>query len=223
MAHNVAAIYAHYLGPYDGNPVHLNPLPPQAAGSKYVEYMGGAQQVIDRARRDFDSGEFRWVIEAMKHVIFREPDNAAARELLSRRNSAAPTSIPISPDIVSLLPHRGFREYMAIRVNGTKAQDLMAHFDWHVGADNWHAGSDECQRITVSNGALNHLPGGHGDAADAVIRTERAQLAQLLLGPAELQRALDAGEMDIRGNGALFRQFVETLDSFDPMFNVIEP
>jgi alkyl sulfatase BDS1-like metallo-beta-lactamase superfamily hydrolase len=244
VAHNVAAVYAHYLGPYDGNPVHLNPLPPQAAGSKYVEYMGGAQQVIERARRDFDAGEFRWVIEAMKHVIFSEPDNAAARELSadameqlgyqaesatwrnsyllgarelrSRRNSAAPTGIPISPDIVALLPLRSFLEYLAIRVNGTKAQDLMARFDWY-------AGSDECQRITLSNGALNHLPGRHGDAADAVISTERAQLAQLLLGPSELLRALDAGELNIRGNQVLFRQFVETLDSFDPMFNVIEP
>jgi alkyl sulfatase BDS1-like metallo-beta-lactamase superfamily hydrolase len=244
VAHNVAAIYAHYLGPYDGNPVHLNPLPPQAAGAKYVEYMGGSQQVIERARRDFETGAFRWVIEALQHVIFSEPDNAAARELSadameqlgyqsesatwrnsylqgarelrSRRNSAAPASIPISPDVVALLPLRSFLEYLAIRVDGIKAQELVARFDWH-------AGRDECQRITLSNGALNHLPGGHGAAADAVIRTERAQLAQLLLGPAELLRALDAGEMDIRGNQALFRQFVQTLDSFNPMFNVIEP
>ncbi len=30
IAHNVRAVYAHYLGPYDGNPVNLDPLAPRA-------------------------------------------------------------------------------------------------------------------------------------------------------------------------------------------------
>ncbi|MBT6277885.1 MAG: MBL fold metallo-hydrolase, partial [Chromatiales bacterium] len=41
LAHNVRAIYTHYMGPYDGNPTSLNPLAPVAAGERYVEYMGG--------------------------------------------------------------------------------------------------------------------------------------------------------------------------------------
>jgi alkyl sulfatase BDS1-like metallo-beta-lactamase superfamily hydrolase len=36
-------------------------------------------------------------------------------------------------------------------------------------------------------------------------------------------RALDAGEFEVSGDRALFRRFVETLDSFQAMFNVVEP
>lgn len=244
VAHNVAAIYAHYLGPYDGNPATLHPLPPQASGARYVEYMGGAEQIVRRARQDFDAGQFRWVVQILNHLIFADPGNAAARELSADameqlgyqaesatwRNSyllaarelrtrtahAVPTSIPISPDIVSLLPLRSFLEYLAIRVNGPKAQDLVARFDWQVE-------EEECQRLTLSNGALNHLPGSHGAAADAVVRTGRAQLSQLLLGPAELLHSLESGELNVEGDRELFRRFLQTLDEFDPMFNVVEP
>lgn len=243
VAHNVAAVYAHYLGPYEGNPAKLNPLPPQAAGARYVEYMGGAAAVLERARRDFDAGDFRWVVEALNHVVFADPANTAARELSADameqlgyqaesatwRNAyllaarelrdpvqPAPASVGISPDVVALLPLRSFLEYVAIRVNGPKAQELQARFDWQVG-------DEECQRLTLSNGALNHLPGSHGPSADAVVRTGRAQLARLLQGRAEMLRALDAGELDVRGDRGLFRRFVQTLDEFEPMFHVVEP
>lgn len=33
----------------------------------------------------------------------------------------------------------------------------------------------------------------------------------------------DAGELDVQGNRELFQRFVETLDEFEPMFNVVEP
>ena len=50
IEHNVRAVYAHYMGPYDGNPVNLNPLTPEAAARKYVEYMGGPDAVLARAQ-----------------------------------------------------------------------------------------------------------------------------------------------------------------------------
>jgi Alkyl sulfatase C-terminal len=58
-------------------------------------------------------------------------------------------------------------------VNGPRAQDLEASFDWHLAGE-------ECKRITISNGALIHRAGSHGAAAQAVLRTSRVQLAQLL-------------------------------------------
>ncbi len=53
IRHNVKAIYQKYLGWYDANPVNLDPLPPVESGKKYVEYMGGADAILDRARKDF--------------------------------------------------------------------------------------------------------------------------------------------------------------------------
>ena len=51
LSHNAKSVYQRYLGWYDANPAHLNPLPPAERGRKYVEYMGGAASVIQRARR----------------------------------------------------------------------------------------------------------------------------------------------------------------------------
>jgi len=248
VAHNVAAIYAHYLGPYDGNPAGLNPLPPQAAGARYVDYMGGSEAVLRRARDDYAAGHFRWVVEVLNHVVFAEPANRPARELAADameqlgyqsesatwrnayllaarelRSTATATSAPrgvsISPDVVAVLPLGSFIEYLAIRVNGLEAQALSARFDWRL-VDGTHV---ESQRLTLSNGALSHLPGSHGDAADAAIETTRAQLSKLSAGGSALLAGIDAGEVRISGDAALFRRFAQTLDEFDPMFNVVEP
>ena len=247
VAHNVNAVYAHYMGPYDGNPAHLNGLPPEAAGSKYVEYMGGSKAILERARKDYDAGHFRWVVEVLDHVVFAEPGNQAARQLAAdameqlgyqaesatwrnsyilgahelRNASAAgtPRGVSISPDVVAVLPLGSFLEYLAIRVDGKKAEQLSAKFDWRLVSGK----QVDAQRLTLSNGALNHLPGSHGPAADAVIEMTRQELARASAGRAALLAALDGGGIRVAGDTRLFRAFVETLDEFDPMFNVVEP
>lgn len=247
VAHNVNAVYAHYLGPYDGNPATLNALPPAQAARKYMEYMGGADAVVERARKDIEAGQFRWAVEALNHVVFAEPGHRAARELAADameqlgyqaesatwRNSyllaarelrsssqaSAPKGVSISPDIVAILPFASFLEYLGIRVNGPKAQAFRARFDWQLT----DASGADVHRITLSNGALNHLPGSHGAAADAVIRMSRDQLGKLSAGRAALLAALDSKELEVQGDVALFRRFVECLDEFDPMFNIVEP
>ena len=90
IRHNVKAIYQKYLGWYDANPVNLDPLPPVESGKKYVEYMGGADAILERARKDFAKGEFRFVAQAVSHLVFADPDNpgrprAARRYLRAAR------------------------------------------------------------------------------------------------------------------------------------------
>ena len=45
--------------------------------------MGGAATIIEKAKADFDKGEYRWVAEALKHVVFADANNTAAKELLA--------------------------------------------------------------------------------------------------------------------------------------------
>ncbi len=78
VSHNVKAVYQRYLSWYDANPCNLHPLPPAPAARKFVEYMGGAAAVIERARADFAKGEFRWVAQVMKEVVYAEPGNEQA-------------------------------------------------------------------------------------------------------------------------------------------------
>ena len=65
----------------DANPANLDPLPPEGTAKKFVDYMGGPEAVLKRARADFEAGEYRWVAQVMKEVVFADPDNGAAREL----------------------------------------------------------------------------------------------------------------------------------------------
>ncbi len=73
-------MYQRYLGFYDANPAHLNPLPPQDAGRHYVEAMGGADNVLKLMRAAMDKGDYRWAAQIGNHLVFAEPDNKAARE-----------------------------------------------------------------------------------------------------------------------------------------------
>ncbi|MBN0002036.1 MBL fold metallo-hydrolase, partial [Pseudomonas aeruginosa] len=70
-----------YLGYYDGNPATLDPLSPEDSAGRYVEYMGGAERLLEQARASYARGEYRWVVEVVNRLVFAEPDNRAAREL----------------------------------------------------------------------------------------------------------------------------------------------
>ena len=80
LSHNAKAVYQFYLGWYDGNPADLNPLPRVETARKQVEYMGGAEAVLKRARADFAAGQYRWVAGVTSQLVFADPANKAARD-----------------------------------------------------------------------------------------------------------------------------------------------
>lgn len=248
VTHNVHAIYAHYLGPYEGNPAHLDRLPPVPAATRYVDYMGGAEAVLARAQADFESGEFRWVVEVLNHVVFADPSHQPARRLCadameqlgyqaesatwrnayllgarelraSSSDAGKPVNLPISPDVLAILPLDSFLDYLAIRLNGPRAQTLNLRIDWLL-EDTRDA---QEQRITLSNGALIHRPGRHITPPDVVVRTTRQELAAVSSGRTALAKAVADGSLRIEGRRDLFEALVDALDEFDPMFAVIEP
>ena len=86
--HNVkSGLHQRYLGWFDGNPAHLYALPPERAGHKYIEYMGGPRKAIKLARADYadaantksklTSEDYRWVAQVMSDVVFGycDPDD----------------------------------------------------------------------------------------------------------------------------------------------------
>jgi alkyl sulfatase BDS1-like metallo-beta-lactamase superfamily hydrolase len=246
VAHNVNAIYAHYLGPYDGNPVNLNRHTPAEEGRRYVAYMGGADELLRKARMDYEQGDFRWVAQAMHHLVFAQPDHAQGRALLAdameqmgyqaesstwrnayllgaleaRRPFAAdrkPRPIVGAAGVLGTLPIDRYLQHLAARVNGPKAQALTVRFDWLM--------TDEgsCHRVTVRHGALSHLPGSHGAQADAVLRLDRATLVKVVDTGSNFATALDEGLLQASGNVALMRSLFDCLDVFDIGFNIVEP
>ncbi len=81
LSHNIKAVYQKYMGWYDANPVNLNLLPPVETAKKVVEYMGDAQRVLNLARADFAKGDYQWVAQVTKELIYADPSNMEARRL----------------------------------------------------------------------------------------------------------------------------------------------
>ncbi len=81
VAHDSKAVYQKYMGWYDANPVNLNPLTPSDSAKKWVEYLGNTDDVIKKAREDFEKGEYQWVAEITNVLVYADPANKEARYL----------------------------------------------------------------------------------------------------------------------------------------------
>lgn len=84
LSHNSKAVYQKYMGWYDSNPVNLDPLPPIEEAKNFVNYMGGAQKILQKAAEDYQNGNYRWVAKVTNLIVFAEPDNQDARLLCNK-------------------------------------------------------------------------------------------------------------------------------------------
>jgi alkyl sulfatase BDS1-like metallo-beta-lactamase superfamily hydrolase len=243
VSHNTKAIYQRYMGWFDGNPAHLWEHPPVEQAKRYVEFMGGTEAVLERARASFETGDYRWVAEVANHLVFAEPENREARELQARaleqlgfgaenatwRNfflmgakelregiSGTPTSTA-PPDVLAHLTVSQLLDAMAIRLNGPRAAEQHLRIDWHV------TDPDEQHAITVRNGVLRHRPGDHGDDADAALVVEREALNQLLLKTADIGELAESGRLRVEGDGVKLGELLGLLDEPDPGFAIVTP
>lgn len=83
LKHNAKAVYQRYMGWYNANPIDLDPLPEEESAKKLMEYIGleDTKAIIKQAKKDFDAGEYQWVAQIMKQVIYADPTNTDARNL----------------------------------------------------------------------------------------------------------------------------------------------
>ncbi len=61
--------------------MNLNLLTPEATGKKWAEYLGDASAVLAKARKDYEKGEYQWVAQVTKELVFADPSNQEARNL----------------------------------------------------------------------------------------------------------------------------------------------
>ena len=181
ISHDVKAVYQKYLGFFDGNPANLHPLPPVESGKKYVELAGGAEALLAKAREAFERGEYRWTAQLVNHLVFADPDNAAARELqadaleqlgyqsesgpwrnfyLTRRPGAArrrregrDAERRLSADVVAAMSVDMLLDFLAVRLNGERAADADIALTLVL------TDLDERYAVEVANGVLNYTPG----------------------------------------------------------------
>ncbi|WP_067713835.1 alkyl/aryl-sulfatase [Nocardia yamanashiensis] len=246
VSHNVKAIYQRYMGWFDGNPAHLWEHPPVENARRHVEFMGGADEVLRKARQSFDEGDYRWVVQAVNYVIFAEPENKAAQELqadafeqlgygaengpwrnfylsgayeLRNGKFGTPTE-PNSPTVMAALSVEQVFTGMALRLDGPKAWHEKATSDWHFTDEN------RTVRLQLRNGVLLHWERREGDglpAADVSFTLDRPTLIGVLLGGQDLQAAVQGGKIKIEGDVASFGKLTTLFDNPDPDFSIVTP
>ena len=82
--HNSRAVINRYLGYWDANPATLIPLSPSDSAPLYVEMMGGAEKIMAKGKELHDQGKYREAIEILNKLVYAEPNNEAAKDLLRR-------------------------------------------------------------------------------------------------------------------------------------------
>jgi alkyl sulfatase BDS1-like metallo-beta-lactamase superfamily hydrolase len=244
VRHNAKAVYQGYFGWYDGNPAHLDPLPPVAAAERYVEFMGGGAEVLRKAKQSFDAGEYRWVAMVLDHLVFAEPENQGARALLARaydqlgyRAESGPWrdvylsaayelrhgtpeggfSLADAADLLRQTPIERFLEAMAARVDGSAAdgKELTVNI---VLTD-----VGESFVLTLENAVLHHSRRAPEPDANATIRITRELLLRLLTGGGSMRELVFSDELDIDGSRLDLLAFLSLFEAPSPQFAVVTP
>lgn len=243
LSHNAKAVYQFYLGWYDANPADLNPLPRAEEAKKQVEYMGGADTVIKRARDDFKAGQYRWVASVMSQVVFADPSNKDARNLgadaleqLGYQSEAATwrnayllgaqelrTGVaPQGPSLANAELLKGVSvdlafDFLGVRLNATKAEGKKIVINWTFTDLN------ETYVMNLENSALTHTSGKLDPNADASVTLTRAALDAITLKQRTFLGSVLTGDVSVGGNPLKLRELFGMLDDFSPGFEIVEP
>lgn len=244
LKHNAKATYQLYLGWYDANPANLDPHPPEAAAVRYVEFMGGADAVLEKARAAYAEGDYRWVAEVVNHVVFADPQNAAARMLQADaleqmgyqaesgpwRNvyltgaqelreglleRAAPQAG--SEDIVAALEPDNLFDLLAVRLNGPEA----AEDDITLNLRFTDSGRDFV--IMIKHGVLNYrLDTEHPDP-NVTLAMSRLDFIAMLTKQVEMTELISEDRATVDGNLLKLRRFGQLFDEFAFWFPIVTP
>ncbi|MCX5401325.1 alkyl/aryl-sulfatase [Streptomyces sp. NBC_00102] len=242
VSHNLKAVYQRYMGWFDGNPAHLWQHPPVEAGKRYVQFMGGADIVVEKARASFEAGDYRWAAEVLSHVIFADPQHTAARDLLAdtfeqlgygaengtwrnfylsgttelRQGQFGTPTVTASPDVIAHLTPTMLFDAIAIQINGPKAWDEKLTIDVHL------TDADERYRLTLSNGVLSYSNAPRKTTADVTLTSTVSALSQLTV-TGLTPEGLDRAGVQIQGDASALHRLTAVLDPGDPDFPIVTP
>ncbi|GAA2735294.1 alkyl/aryl-sulfatase [Actinocorallia aurantiaca] len=236
VSHNVKAIYQRYMGWFDGNPAHLWELPPEESSRKHVEFMGGRDAILPKARASLDAGDLRWAAQVLNYLVFADPGDTEARGMLAdaytrlghgsengtwrnfylqgaaelRGNKPENTLDSASPDVMGALSVEQLFDSLAIRVNGPRAWDTRLTIDWVL------TDLKEEVRLTLANGVLTQSAHHAGSSADLTLTMTRPRLLGVIA-----TRSLEGVHVD--GDRSVFTTLLGFLDEPDRDFDIVTP
>jgi alkyl sulfatase BDS1-like metallo-beta-lactamase superfamily hydrolase len=237
VSHNVKAVYQRYLGWFDGNPANLWKHPPEAAGPRYVDALGGRDVLVGKAREYIAADDLRFAAELLDHAVFADNTDTEARDLLASvydrlghgaengtwrnfylqgahelRNGIDANDVNlVSPDVIAALSVTQLFDTVAIRINGPRAWDLSGAIDW-IFTD-----LDVRHRTELSNGVLVQRDNPPADGVELTVTLTKPQLIGLLGGHLTLT------DLQTVGDAEIVHRLLQVLDPGKPGFAIVTP
>jgi alkyl sulfatase BDS1-like metallo-beta-lactamase superfamily hydrolase len=244
VRHNSRAVYQRYFGWYDGNPANLDPLPPEQAAQRYVEAMGGAQQVIALAKSAFDSGDYRWAATLLNHLVFAQPSNSDAKALLARsydqlgyQAESAPwrdsyltgakelrqgkpksaADLALGRDMIKYAARSNFFDVMAAQLNAEDAEGMAMIVNFTF------TDLQENHVLTLKNSVLHHAQAPVNPDANATLKISHDLFLDMVLGNASIQKLIFSDELSIDGSKIDLARFFALQDKPKAVFEIVRP
>lgn len=242
LRHNVKAVYQFYLGAYDGNPAHLDPLPPVEMAKRYVALAGGADKAVAAAQTAFDQGDYRWAAELLNHVVFADAGNQAARELLARsydqlgyvaeastwRNSylTAATELrggapkqginrAVFIDMLAQTPIERFLEAMAAGLNGPAAEGKDFKINLVL------TDTQESYVLWIENAVLHFRRAEPATDANATLTLTKTFFVRMMAGTAGAKDMLMSDDVKVSGSKIDLARFLGLIDKAPGTFPIV--
>ena len=237
--HNAKAVYQKYMGWYNSNPVDLNKLFPEESAKKFVAYMGGEEKVLKKAYKDYELGEYQWVAEVTKQVIYANPDNKEAKYLCAdaleqlgyiaesgpwrneylvgaqelRYGKEPSLDSSIDDEVLDALPLDKIMYMFSVRVDGMTAGD----FDYSINfiiPDRAEKASTQLKR-----GIFRYMSDTLDEKADVTVIMNKETLYEL----ATTNNKPKSSDIIVKGDLCIWQKFLWTQDYIDPSFNIVTP
>jgi alkyl sulfatase BDS1-like metallo-beta-lactamase superfamily hydrolase len=207
--------------------------------------MGGAAEVMRKAKASFDAGDFRWTAQVLDHVVFADPKNDAARFMLADaleqlgyqaesgpwrgfyltgamelrkgvRDLPAPNTA--SADVVAGMTPEMFLDFMAVRLDPKKAAGKKLVIDFEITGE----AKPKEYTVTLQNSVLGYVIGKPEGAADVKLSLDVPTLNAINAGK-KLSDAAKDGKAKISGDRAKFEEFLTFFETPGFWFPIVTP
>ena len=239
---NARGVINKYLGHWDANPATLIPLSPRDSAPLYVEMMGGSEKIMAKGEELNAAGRYRHAVEILDRLVFAEPDNQPAKDLLADayeqlgyqqenpglRNaflagayelrSGIPEGSPPEtggPDMIQAMSTGLFLDYLGILMDSTRAED----FEFTINLATPDNG--EKYLIELSNATLTNIEGYQAADADLSITINRSDLEQVMMGAKTLMAQIEDGTAKTEGDLGVLKQLASAMVHFDLFFEIL--
>jgi alkyl sulfatase BDS1-like metallo-beta-lactamase superfamily hydrolase len=242
VENNSRAVIQRYLGYWDTNPANLIPVPQHESAALFVEMMGGAEKILARGRELHDQGKYRLAQEVLNKLVWAEPQNQAAKDLLADtfeqigyqqenpnlRNSFLAAAYELrsgipqgeavdtsSPDVIRAMSTEQFLNFLGIRMDSRKAEGLRFTINL-ITPDN-----GETFLIELENATLTNSKGVQAAKPDLTLTIKRSDLEQTMMGAKTLEAQIKDGTAQVEGDVSILSTLAATMVDFDPRFEIM--